>query len=72
MDMDWTALISALEATGLTQKEIAEGAGCSQPYISQLKAGHRKGPEFSIGQALVEMRNAHLKVTGEPHREGAS
>lgn len=54
--MDWKSLISELEAAGKTQAVIADKAGCSQPYISQLKSGARKRPEFTVGQALVEMQ----------------
>jgi len=54
--MDWKALIGDLEATGLTQKEIAEYAGCSQPYVSQLKKGLRKNPEYKIGLCLVQLQ----------------
>jgi transcriptional regulator with XRE-family HTH domain len=53
--MDWKALIADLEGAGLTQKDIAEAAGCSQPYVSQLKAGQRRGPDYEIGKALVEL-----------------
>lgn len=53
--MDWKTLIGELEAAGLTQKEIAEAAGCSQPYVSQLKTGERGGPSFEIGQALARL-----------------
>jgi transcriptional regulator with XRE-family HTH domain len=53
--MDWTQIIGDLEDSGLTQKEIAERAGCSQPYVSQLKRGQRKSPDFQIGQALAQL-----------------
>ena len=53
--MDWKALIVDLEAAGLTQKEIAGQVGCSQPYVSQLKKGVRKNPDFGVGRALVDL-----------------
>lgn len=54
--MDWSKVISELEDSGLTQTEIAEGAGCSQPYISQLKTGARKKCDYATGDALVKLR----------------
>lgn len=65
--MDWNSLISDLEGAGLTQKEVAKKAGCSQPYISQLKGGRRKGPDFIIGQALVDM---HKKARPDLYARG--
>lgn len=59
--MDWSALITQIEDSGLTQKEIAIAIGCSQPYVSQLKSGQRKGPDFTIGQALVELHRNREK-----------
>lgn len=56
--MDWNKLISELEAGGLTQTEIAERCGCSQPYVSQLKAGLRASPAFDIGSALTALHEA--------------
>lgn len=64
--MDWKAVISALEGAGLTQSEIAEKAGCSQPYVSQLKSGARKSPDFEVGRALVDM---HAKLPKRRRRE---
>lgn len=61
--MDWKSVIGELEASGLTQKEIADRVGCSQPYVSQLKSGARKKPEFETGQALVDLHRE--RVPGE-------
>jgi transcriptional regulator with XRE-family HTH domain len=52
--MDWKVVITDLEGAGLTQSAIAEKAGCSQPYVSQLKSGARKSPDFEVGKALVD------------------
>lgn len=57
--MDWKKLITDLEASGLTQIEIAEKCGCSQPYISQLKAGIRGSPVFELGSALSNLHKLH-------------
>lgn len=63
--MDWKVVIVELEGAGLTQREIAGKAGCSQPYVSQLKSGARKKPEFDIGRALVELH----RTIKRPKRE---
>lgn len=55
--MDWKLVIGDLEDSGLTQREIAEKAGCSQPYVSQLKSGARKKPKFDVGRALVDLHS---------------
>lgn len=60
--MDWKTLITELEAAGLTQKEIAERARCSQPYVSQLKSGARRSPEFDIGNAIVALHKERVEA----------
>jgi predicted transcriptional regulator len=60
--MNWNALITELEGVGLTQKEIAEHVGCSQPYVSQLKSGARKSPEFDIGNAMVKLHRDRVEA----------
>jgi transcriptional regulator with XRE-family HTH domain len=62
--MNWKTLIEELEARGLTQTDIAEQSGCSQPYVSQLKSGVRKNPDFTRGQALVELHKKHAESAG--------
>ena len=53
--MNWGALITALEASGLTQNEIAKEVGCSQGYVSQLKTGARTNPPFDLGRGLERL-----------------
>ena len=50
--MDWAKVITELEASGLTQSEIALRCGTSQPYISQLKGGKRKQVGYDTGSAM--------------------
>lgn len=63
--MDWPLLITDLEKSGLTQQEIAGKSGCTQPYVSQLKSGRRKRPDYQRGQALVDL---HKKLC-KPRKE---
>lgn len=65
--MDWQLLISGIEDSGLTQVEIAEKCGCSQPTISDIKNGKIKTPGFPVGQAIVE-----LHATLKPARKKAA
>jgi transcriptional regulator with XRE-family HTH domain len=57
--MNWHNIISELEASGMSQAQIARAVPCAQPYISQLKSGVRKSPGYAIGAALVEMHRKH-------------
>lgn len=52
----WKQIVSDLIESGLSQKEISERVGCSQPYICDLasgKAGKRLG--FEVGKRLTEL-----------------
>lgn len=60
--MDWKVLIEELEAAGLTQTDIADQSGCSQPYVSQLKSGTRRNPDFTRGQALITLHKKRVKT----------
>ena len=50
--MNWSALISSIQAAGLSQPQIAAECGCAQSTISDLAGGRTKDPRYSIGQAL--------------------
>ena len=39
---------------GLTQTQLAERAGVSQPYLSQLEAGAKEHPDVQIVQKLAK------------------
>ena len=54
--MNWKLIVSELLATGLTQQQLAELAGCSQNMISDLRLG-KKGERlgYSIGKSLVDL-----------------
>lgn len=59
--MDWKKLTQDLIASGLTQVEIANRVGCSQPTIAQLASGAQRDVRWTYGEKL---RSLHRKVVG--------
>jgi hypothetical protein len=53
--IDFSAVIRALSASGISQVEIAARCKCSQPTVSDLQTGRIKEPSYSIGATLLEM-----------------
>lgn len=53
--MQWKDYIAQITQQGVTQKQIAQLAGCSQPAISDLASGKTKEPRHSLGEALLEV-----------------
>ena len=47
------------EHRGLTQQQVAEAAGISKPYLSQLESGQRKGTT-EVLQAIAKVLNVSL------------
>ena len=47
------------EYRGLTQQQVAEAAGISKPYLSQLESGRRKGTT-EVLQAVAKVLNVSL------------
>ena len=47
------------EYRGLTQQQVAEAAGISKPYLSQLESGQRKGTA-EVLQAIAKVLNVSL------------
>ncbi|MEB5475511.1 XRE family transcriptional regulator [Acinetobacter pollinis] len=54
--MNWVSIISDLQKSGMTQREIANHLSCSQSYISELKAG-KKGKFIShhLGEQIANL-----------------
>ncbi|MEW6242598.1 MAG: helix-turn-helix domain-containing protein [Chloroflexota bacterium] len=48
------------EFRGLTQQQLAEAAGISKPYLSQIETGKRKG-SADILSALAKVLNVTLE-----------
>lgn len=54
--MKWKELVAELSKAGLTQKQIADVAGCSQSCIAGLSSGKRGvRVSYEIGVALVRL-----------------
>lgn len=54
--MNWKKLVAELSAAGLTQKQIADAAGCSQSCIAGLSSGKRGvRVSYEIGVPLVRL-----------------
>lgn len=62
--MDWKNYIAAVAGKGLTQKQIAEKAGCGQATISDIASGKTLDPRSSIGLALLSVgKRLGIKAT---------
>ncbi|WP_041702826.1 hypothetical protein [Pseudogulbenkiania sp. NH8B] len=62
--MNWKSLIAELLKAGMTQKQIADEVGCTQPCIAGLATGRRgKQVSYDIGSKLVALseRMKHAK-----------
>ena len=46
---------------GLTQAQLAERAGISQPYLSQLEAGAKERPAVQIVQKLAQVLGVKIE-----------
>ena len=62
-------LIPKLIESGLTQVQIAQECGCSQPNISDLQNGKIKNPSYDIGCGLVRLAEKHgITIPDQPKR----
>lgn len=53
--MQWKDYIAAITEKGLTQKQLAEKAGCGQATISDIASGKTRDPRSSIGLAILSV-----------------
>ena len=53
--MDWKKLIADLQASGVTQVQMAQKCKCAQTTISDILNGRIEHPRYEIGAALVAM-----------------
>lgn len=49
-----TVLRAIRERKGLTQDQVAERAGITKPYLSQLESGARKNPSLPVLRRLAK------------------
>ena len=53
---DFQRVIKDLEAAGLTHQDIAEKAGVTRGFISQLSRRVRTSPSYDVGKRLLALR----------------
>jgi ribosome-binding protein aMBF1 (putative translation factor) len=63
------AISVAREKAGLTQKELAEKIGSTQPAIARFEAGDETNPELQTIRRLADALAPHFKFTIESKRE---
>ena len=56
------------EYRGLTQQQLADMAGISKPYLSQLETGKRTGTT-EVLSTIAEALNVSLEQVAEPKKE---
>lgn len=67
--MDWKNIISELMQAGVSQVEIGNEIGLSQPSVSDIAAGKTKTDvRWGVGQRLIAL---HAKHCAHPHQEPA-
>lgn len=72
----WTTLIRDLLDTGLSEKEIAEKIGSTQPSINRIRNG-KQTPGFQTGTALLRLKDslshpAKRRLTDDADKEHAA
>jgi transcriptional regulator with XRE-family HTH domain len=55
MNIDWSSVIQALVALGVTQSDIAKACACGQSTISELRSGRTTDPRVSTASALMRL-----------------
>lgn len=63
--MDWQKLLKEIYAFGLTQNEIAQEIGVSQPWVNAALQGKRgKKVSFDVGVAIKNLHKRYQKKVG--------
>lgn len=63
--MNWTLLIRELQASGLTQQQIAALCDTGQSHISSLALGKRKCPSWTLGERLRALHAERVRSDGD-------
>lgn len=56
--MNWSSLISELQARSLSLTQIAALCGCGQSTLSDLKSGASREPRASLSQELLRLQKS--------------
>lgn len=60
--MDWQKIVMELLVSGLTQKQLGEAVGRSQPQICELKEGRTRQVEWSVGERLLALHRDRCRL----------
>ncbi|MCK2097542.1 helix-turn-helix domain-containing protein [Thauera aromatica] len=60
--MDWKSLILDLCRSGLTQAEIGQAIGLSQPAVSDLVRGRTNTMQWDAGDALIALHRKYHPI----------
>ena len=64
-------LIQELIDTGLSEAEIGDRIGLSQPQVHRLKTGEAKEPKWSVGERLIALHKEKCSKSVRARRQGA-
>lgn len=59
--INWNKLITELESSGMSQREIGDEVDLTQGAISQLKTIEGREPAYKVGARLVELHKLRVK-----------
>jgi transcriptional regulator with XRE-family HTH domain len=59
----WKQIIDQIVEAGMTEREIAERCGCTQPTVNRLRSGVTKEPGYSIGKHLMELAGKQCRCS---------
>lgn len=61
-DLQFSAMIEGLAATGMTNTEIARKLGCSRQQVWRIETGYSRRPSYELGNRLKQL---HDKVVAK-------
>ena len=64
--MDWKTLILDLCRSGMTQAEIGQAIGLSQPAISDVVRGRTTTVQWEVGNALIALHKTRCTAPDHP------
>ena len=60
VSINWQKLIDDLVKSGLTQSQIGEKCGVTQPAIQLIYSGKTNEPRYSLGERLLALHVATM------------
>lgn len=62
--MDFQKIVIDLVQTGLTEKQIGQQVGVSQPTMNRIKLGSTKMPRWDTCQKLIDLHRSRCSGNG--------